>query len=277
MLQERIDNLTKLLKSNPQEVIKTSRIKNLYRQSSAFYLWIITGVLGYANKIPLIRNVIALLSLWYGRSTWWKILVKIRKLFITFNAIIGMYMVYKTTGFGFDNFLASFVAIGETYVDIFINFNKKIYNWIYNLIDSKIVPNIPKNPPSNPSITNISSWLPGTNATIEPSNKPNWFSGPYSNTETELDPFSIRKLYTDNPLNININTTPWYKDLTTWLLLGGVVASVGVLYIGIKIIMDPLLINDIPFIGNWFKSPLDQSGTNVTPTQESVSGAPEFI
>ncbi len=277
MLQERLDNLTKLLKSNPQEVVKTSRIKNMYMQSSAFYLWLITGVLAYANKIPIIRNIIALLSLWYGRSTWWKILVKIRKAFITFNAIIGMYMVYKTTGFSFDHILAGFTGMGHTYVEIFYNFNRKVYNWLYNLIDSKVVPNIPKNPPSNPPITDVSSWFPKTNATIEPTNKPNWFSGPYSNNTLDKEEFfSLRKLYMDNPINININTTPWYKDYTNWLLLGGGLACVGVLYIGIKIIMDPLLINDLPLIGKWFRTPLDQASTNVTPTQETVGGAPDL-
>ncbi|SRR6266478_1116471 len=180
MLHEKIESLIKVNKHlsipKSQEVVKTSKIKNLYRQSSAFYLWIITGILGYANKIPIVRNVIALFSLWYGRSTWWKILVKIRKAFITFNAIIGMYMVYKTTGFGYENLLAGFSGMGHTYFEIFINFNKRIFNWLYNLIDSKVVPNVPSNPPS----INPTNWLNGTN-NLPNSNKPNWFSGPYSN------------------------------------------------------------------------------------------------
>ena len=60
--------------------------KNIFKKSSMFHLWLITGVLGYARKIPFISKVFTLLSLWYGKTTWWKILVKIRKLFIIFNA-----------------------------------------------------------------------------------------------------------------------------------------------------------------------------------------------
>ncbi len=272
MLQAKIETLIKGNNSpKSQEVIKTSRIKNLYRQSSAFYLWLITGVLGYSNKIPIVRNIISILSIWYGRTTWWSILVKVRKAFVTFNAIIGMYMVYKTTGFGFDNFLASFVAIGETYVDIFVNFNKRIFNWLYNLFNSKVVPNVPNNPPSS---LNPTTWFNGTN-NIPP--KSNWLTntnnsiGPtgWSNRGISFDDSnSIRKLYTDNPVNININTSPWYKDLTTWLLLGGSLACVGVLYLGVKIIMDPLMINDLPIIGSLFKSnvPVTSPDGSITPT-----------
>jgi len=51
--------------------IKGSYINRIYMKSSGLYLWLITGVLGYAHKIPYIGRIIALLGLWYGRTTWW--------------------------------------------------------------------------------------------------------------------------------------------------------------------------------------------------------------
>jgi len=65
------------------------------RENSMFMLYLLSGILAYAHKIPFIGRMITLLSLWYGRTTWWKILVKLRKLFIIFNAVIGVIMVYK--------------------------------------------------------------------------------------------------------------------------------------------------------------------------------------
>ena len=70
-------------------------------KSSAFTLFLFTGLLGYMNKIPVIRGIVAILSLYYSRTTWWKFLGKIRKIFVIFNALIGMYVVVKTTGFSF--------------------------------------------------------------------------------------------------------------------------------------------------------------------------------
>ena len=256
MLLEQIEKLGKIKNNiNPttQEVIKTSRIRNLYRQSSAFYLWIITGILGYAHKLPIVRNIIGILSLWYGRTTWWTILLKLRKAFITFNALIGMYMVYKTTGFGFDNLLAGFLGMGHTYLEIFINFNKKLFNWLFNLFDHKVIPNIPNNPslPSNSS--NVKeSWFPSGTGSIN-TGWTNKFT-----ESTNLD--SLRKNYKSvdemftNPFNVTINTTPWYRDLSTWLWIGGTLASVGLAYVGYKMIMDPLFIENLPLIGNWFNS-----------------------
>jgi hypothetical protein len=124
-------------------------------RSSMFMLWVITTVLAYAHKIPFIGRIITLLSIWYGRTTIWKILVRIRKIFIAFNALIGVYMVYKSVGFGPDNVLAGFVGMGHTYLEIFMNFTKRLFNWIFELFDYKVIPNVPNTPPSSPP-----SWWP---------------------------------------------------------------------------------------------------------------------
>jgi len=72
-------------------------------------------------------------------------------MFIAFIAVIGMYMVYKTTGFSTDNILAGFARMGHSYLEIFIYFNKKLFNRIFDLFDYKVVPNLPSNSNSSPS------------------------------------------------------------------------------------------------------------------------------
>ena len=213
-------------------------------------LWLLSTILAYAHKIPFIRNIIAMLSLYYGRTTIWKVLVKIRKLFIFFNAVIGVYMVFKTTGFGYDTFLANFVALGNTYLEIFVNFTKRLFHWFFELFDHKIVPNLPNNPPSPKS---YSFWSPrgidhAWNILIpNTSNLPSEWYKPYS---------------------ININTSPWYKDLYNWLWLGGVITisavSITALVITYKLISDPSI------VVSWFKS----TSANVDPINPTTIVTP---
>jgi len=35
--------------------------------------------------------------------------------------------------------------MGHSYLEIFINFNKKLFNWLFDLFDYKVVPNLPNN------------------------------------------------------------------------------------------------------------------------------------
>jgi hypothetical protein len=63
--------------------IKGSYINRIYMKGSMFWLYIITGVLSYTHKLPYIRKLISLLALWYGKTTIWKILVKIRRVYIS--------------------------------------------------------------------------------------------------------------------------------------------------------------------------------------------------
>jgi len=88
--------------------VKNSYINNLHMRSTMLYLWLLSWVIFFIHKIPFIGRISTLLSLYYGRTTVWRILFKIRKAFVIFNALIGVYMVYKTTGFGLDNLLAGF-------------------------------------------------------------------------------------------------------------------------------------------------------------------------
>jgi hypothetical protein len=195
-------------------------------KSSMFYLWLVTGILGYGSKIPIVKKIIGLLSLWYGKTTIWKILIKLRKLFVIFNALIGMMVVFKTTGFGVDTFWAHFSAMGTEYAIIFKNFVSRLFNWLLGLFDSKIVPNVPTNKPSNPST--YGWWTPRG---IDYSwNMP---LPKYDNPQA-LE-------WVKNPFQINhIQSTPWYKDWSTILWVGGVLGFLGLGYCGYKLFTDPL-------------------------------------
>lgn len=113
-------------------------------------LWVTTALLSYGHKIPFVGRFIKLLSLWYGRTTWWKLLITLRKYFIVFNAIIGVLTVFKVSGFNSDNLIAGFYAVGYSYFEMLTSFIKRLFNWLFDIFDHKVVPNVPNNP-SKPS------------------------------------------------------------------------------------------------------------------------------
>jgi hypothetical protein len=202
---------TETHKSSVTHDIKNSYIQNLHMKSTMFTLWLITTILVYAHKIPYIGRIVSLLSLWYGRTTWWKILIKIRKLFILFNALIGVYVVFKTVGFSSDNIFDGFAGMGHTYIELLFNFTKRLFNWIFDLFDYKIVPNLPNTPPSSKIHKYL--WSP---------------RGLDLSWNNPLPDFSkVSKDLLNSPFNININSTSTsrarYKDLSTWLWIGGIV------------------------------------------------------
>jgi len=197
------------------------------RESSMLVLYLITGILAYAHKIPFIGRLITLASFYYGRTTIWKILVKIRKAFIIFNALIGVFMVFQTVGFSTDNLLAGFVGMGHTFIEMLINVSKRLFNWFIELFDHKIVPNVPSEP-KNPK-TFIPNWTPIDKDVFNPLTKDN--------------NINLRDLYTKPSVNIDI--TPWYKDLSTWLWIGGVLCTISIAYTGYRFITDPTFVETI--------------------------------
>lgn len=176
-----------------------------------FYLWLITGILGYAHKIPYIGRIVSLLGLWYGRTTWWKILIKIRKVFIVINAIIGVYVVFKSVGFSTDNLFAGFVGLGHTYFEILFNFTKRLFTWFFDLFDMKIVPNVPGDTPSFKKPNNSGLWFP------------KGIDSSWNQRLPKLD--NIPSDWFKPGFNFNIGTfesTPWYKDWSTIYWIGGI-------------------------------------------------------
>lgn len=195
-------------------------------RSSMFMLWIITTILSYGSKIPYIKQIITALSVVYGRTTIWKILIKIRKAFIIFNALIGVYMVFKTVGFSYENVLAGFVGMGHNYLEILTNFTKRLFNWFVELFDHKVIPNVPGDGGSGGNRIKDALWTSSDKHPIQP---------------TVED--SLRKSY-KSLLNIQVEPvhTSWYKDYSTWLW---VIGGVFVVYLGYKLIVDPLFIEGL--------------------------------
>jgi hypothetical protein len=243
-LKQELENLKKSNTVSPAEThkssvahdIKNSYIQNLHMKSSMFYWWLISWGIFFIRKFPFLSKVVGALSLIYGKTTWWQLLVKIRKLFIIFNAAIGMYMVYKTTGFGVDTFWANFAAIGNNYFEIFINFNKRVFNWLVELFDYKLVPgnNTPK-PKFNGGGT---SWN-----VLEAINRNSSNLNPYKIIGSDKEEFfSLRDLYK----NAKIEPKSWYQDHSWFYYLLGTALVLGGLYAGYKFLIDPLFVESLP-------------------------------
>lgn len=122
--------------------------------------------------------------------------------------------------------------MGTEYATIFKNFVSRLFNWFLNLFDSKIVPNVPNTKPGNPS----KSVFDYINSPID--NLKNKTGNILRNpiTADELTNFSLRELYKNGPLT---NQTPWYKDWTTILWLGGIMGLAAAGYCGYKLLTDP--------------------------------------
>ena len=67
-------------------------------------LWSFLSIILF--KIPLVSKIIS----WYAKTSWWKltfrILTRVRKAFIIFNALIAIYALIDITGFSTDNIIA---------------------------------------------------------------------------------------------------------------------------------------------------------------------------
>ena len=208
-------------------------------KSSMFYLWILTGILGYAHKIPFIKHIITVFGYWYGKTTWWSILVRIRKLFILFNAVIGVLVVFKTTGFTPDLLINNIIMMGQQYIEIFTNFTKFLFKWFVNLFDHKVVPNLPGEPPI----------IPEDVFKKYPKDKEVLIRNPISQKIDEIFP-SLREIYMKPSPNIYINTDPWYKDTSTLFWLAGIVGVIGIGILGYKLYADPSILSNIWFSNN---------------------------
>jgi hypothetical protein len=223
----------KLIDDNPTtgHSIKNSYINSLYSKSSGLLFYLVTAVIAYGHKIPFIGRIISLVGLYYGRTTIWKVLAKLRKIFIIVNALIGVYMVFKTAGFSSDNIIAGWLAVGETYFETLAGLTGRLFRWFVELFDHKVVPNVPGD--------NGGTWF------SKPQPQPNKSIFVPSNLNIsdiiENKPFSLRALYKDGVIS---NTSSWYTDKTTWYWIAGIACTLGVLYLGYKIVTDPLYILD---------------------------------
>ena len=160
-LQEKLEKLEKGNKPNTNSSNKNDQNKDSeitpgkeniivrIRKGGFPHLFIISTLLTYANKIPFIGKFTSYIAKKYAQTTWLILFIKLRKLFIIFNAIIGVITVFKITGYSSDNWIAGFYGLGYTYVEMLSSFVKRIFNFIFDYFDHKVVPKFPDNPPSN--------------------------------------------------------------------------------------------------------------------------------
>jgi hypothetical protein len=122
---------------------KTNLVEQPSRLNTKFW-FVISTILAYGHKLPIISKFFSLFQLWYGRTTWWKMLIYCRKLFVIANAILGVVSIFSITGFNFESLVTGFYIIGQTYLEAFSSLAHKMFNWLLNLLDYKIVPRIPR-------------------------------------------------------------------------------------------------------------------------------------
>jgi hypothetical protein len=138
------------LKKNKTNLVEHPQSKNnspLLSRASAPILFIITSLLSYGHKIPFISKIINLLSLWYGKTTWWKLLIKARKIFVICNAMIGVYTVLKISGFSSDNLVSGVFLMGYTYYEMFMSSISRLFHWLSKFFDY-VTPDVPKPKPT---------------------------------------------------------------------------------------------------------------------------------
>ena len=63
-----------------------------------------------------------------------------RKAFITINAIIGVFFIFKILGLDVATILSNYTILGNTYLEILQRIIKNSFDWIFELLDMKIVP-----------------------------------------------------------------------------------------------------------------------------------------
>lgn len=212
-----LKSLQQQLNDLKQQGNNNTAFASIFSKKLYLFSWFILLI----DKLPLFNRIISLLKLVYGKTTLWKTLVYLRKIFVIINAIIGVYVVISLGGIGGDTILANFVGIGNSYIEIISNFIKRLFNWFYNLFDNKIIPN-----------NKWYNWW-------SPVNQPGWYSKPM-NDNGLIDLAKNAKDWYPSPFNLKSEYTPWYKDLYSWLWIGGIIIGtitlIGIGYIGYEYI-----------------------------------------
>ena len=145
------------------------------------------------------------------------------------NAIIGIWLMFKVTGWDQGSFLMSAAAIGHSYMEFFVTFIYKAFNWIYNIFDNKIVPNIGsgQNPYSVFNGWNIRP-MKDNNYLSMAENARSWYQSP-----TDLK----------GSLSNTNSWSDWFPSWKTWIYVAFGLITIATLYSGYVYInncFDPL-------------------------------------
>jgi hypothetical protein len=182
------------------------------------------------SKFPFLNTLFTKILGIKKAATLFTILIYLRKGFIISNAIIGIWLMFKVTGWNEGSFFMSAAAIGHSYMEFFVTFICKAFNWIYNIFDNKIVPNIGsgKNPYSVFNGWNIRP-MKDNNYLSMAENAKSWYQSP-----TQLS-----------------NTNSWSDWFPSWKAM---------FYIGITIVTIATLYSGYVYINNWM-DPLTATST----------------
>ena len=224
-------------------------------------LLILSTIIAYGHKIPIIKSIIRFLRPFFGKSGIWLLLRKFRQIFLVVQAIIGIYSVFLIIGFnGFalDNLFATLYAFITTDFDIFLSTIRKIFEWFISKFEEHpadhVTPDLNKG-----SIVQCASE--GTEATSaqrivhkpEPVYPKKWGEPPIEHINI------IHKVTEINNMDLSsiIKYALWYGGI--------VILTGGTLYVGYIVITDPTIIE---YIMNLFKGRGGGSGG-----QPPVAGA----
>ena len=200
---------------------------------SAVPLFLISTLLTNLHRLPGFSKVAKLLRFVYGKSGWWKMLMRVRKAFVWFNALLGFYAVINIVGFSADNILAGIALMGQTYFEMVVSFFSTLFRWIYKFFDHFTPEPEPKGwfgsaPKKDPRWFKPSGW------DIKPMH-PNGLADPI------IDLAKNQKFY--NPLGSNTVESYWIPNWVWYL--GITVVSISMLYGGYVLITDPTWVTTI--------------------------------
>ena len=94
----------------------------------------------FGKRLPLLGMLAKILKYYFGKTSFWGLLVLSRKAFITINAIIGVFFIFKILGLDVATILSNYTILGNTYLEILQRIIKNSFDWIFELLDMKIVP-----------------------------------------------------------------------------------------------------------------------------------------
>jgi hypothetical protein len=234
MMKEQVDSLKTLVASSLKNSSNTLQGETFTNNS-------VTPLSSYLMKIPFLGKIIKKFISFYNKNGSLKLflicLTITRKIVIICSAIIGVAVVFNAVNFSFDNIIAGLYGMGATYMEMLSSLTLKIFNWFLKFFDVRVVPDIPTLPTSKPSIT------PSGNTRDDTDYWKDLFEKYYKNEATALghDPSWSRNCYFYKPRTVidslNIPTWLWYT--------GAAAISIGLLYAGYKVFVDPNLVNTL--------------------------------
>lgn len=107
----------------------------------------VSSILVSLKKLPIIGKLIKFLKL--DKLTFWGIFVLGRKLFIFFNAFLGIYFMLKFTGISFEAYeginsiIAGVIGLSYNYLEVVKSFTSKALHSTLEFFNYKIIDNSP--------------------------------------------------------------------------------------------------------------------------------------